>query len=310
MQHRLPSFVTENSTFRKLSRKLDRVYLRKKQVSLFNILINIFMNVRNDDIFHNASSMAYSFSLAVFPAIIFLFSLIPYIPIPNLNQNIQELVGELAMFKQVSKTIADVVNRPRGGLLSFSVLMSLFLSSNGMMQLTTTFNKIYKTVEKRGYFKTRLIATILTVILAVVIFISISLLIVGEFVLDFLLKKGFIDDNIILYGIFILRFFVVFILFLFAISFIYYFAPALHNRWKFISIGSVIATLLTMLASYLFSFYISNFGTYNKVYGSIGAMIALMVWIYMVSVILLIGFEINASIDQAIAQQNEENGEE
>ena len=286
------------------------MFFHKRQVSLYPILVNLFGNIRNDDIFHNASSMAYSFTLAVFPAIIFLFSLIPYIPLPNINENIQELIGEMAMLKQVSKTITDVVSRPRGGLTSFSFLTSLFLSSNGMMQLSTTFNKIYKTVEKRGYFKTRLIATMLTVILAVVVFISISLLIIGEFVLDFLLKRGFIDDNIILYGIFLLRFFVVFVLFLIAISFIYYFAPALHNRWKFISIGSLIATLLTMLVSYLFSYYISDFGTYNKLYGSIGAMIALMVWIYMVSVILVIGFEINVSIDQAIAEQKEEMAKE
>lgn len=310
MPHKLPTFVTENSTFRKISRKLDKVFFHKRQVSLYPILVNLFTNISKDDIFHNASSMAYSFTLAVFPAIIFLFSLIPYIPLPNINENIQELIGEMAMLKQVSKTITDVVSRPRGGLTSFSFLMSLFLSSNGMMQLSTTFNKIYKTVEKRGYFKTRFIATMLTVILAVVVFISISLLIIGEFVLDFLLKRGFIDDNIILYGIFLLRFFVVFVLFLIAISFIYYFAPALHNRWKFISIGSLIATLLTMLVSYIFSYYIGNFGTYNKLYGSIGAMIALMVWIYMVSVILVIGFEINVSIDQAIAERKEEMAKE
>jgi membrane protein len=88
---------------------------------------------------------------------------------------------------------------------------------------------------------------------------------------------------------------------------IYSFAPALHNSWKYISFGSVFATLLSLLVSYLFSYYITSFGTYNKIYGSIGAMIALMVWIYMISVILLVGYEVNASIDQAAAQcENEQ----
>jgi len=106
-----------------------------------------------------------------------------------------------------------------------------------------------------------------------------------------------------------LKLIILFLLFLFVIACIYYFAPALHSKWRFISIGCVIATLLTILVSYFFSYYIANFGAYNKIYGSIGAMIALMVWIYLISIILLIGYEINASIDQAAAQEMQESGE-
>jgi membrane protein len=247
--------------------------------------------------------VAFSFTLAVFPAIIFLFSLIPYIPIPNVDELIRELIGDMSVLKQVNRTIEDIVNKPRGGLLSFSVITSLYLSSNGMLQLIQTFNRIYRTVERRGYVKTALIALLLTVLLAVAVFSTIVLLIVGQFLMRFLIERGFLSDELVIYALFALRFTAVFILFLLAISFIYYFGPALQNKWRFISIGSVIATLLCMLVSYIFSYYISNFGTYNKIYGSIGAMIALMVWIYMVSVIMLFGFELNASIDQAIARQ-------
>ena len=141
------------------------------------------------------------------------------------------------------------------------------------------------------------------------LFVSIILLTVGSLVLKYMKEEGLMAENFEFYSIFVLKFLVLFILFLFTISIIYYFAPALHNRWKFISIGSVCATLLSLLVSYIFSSYITSFGTYNKLYGSIGAMIALMVWIYLISVILLIGFEINASIDQAAQQQEEENGE-
>jgi membrane protein len=303
-------YVREHPTAKKVIKSLDQIQLRKKQVSLYQILLNLFHNIRNDDILGRASSVAFSFTLAVFPAIIFLFSLIPYIPIPNLSENAQELFEEMAMFEQVRYTIEDIVSRPRGDLLSFSVLLSLFLASNAMMELAQTFNKIYKTVERRTYLRTRLTATILTVGLALVIFISVILLIAGQFVLDFLIKNDLLARDLLLYSIITLRFTVLFILFLVAISFIYFFGPALHNRWKFISIGSVVATLLALLVSYIFSFYISNFGTYNKIYGSIGAMIALMVWIYMISVILLIGFEVNASIDQAAEQASEEEAQE
>jgi membrane protein len=309
-------FLLDSRTYKKVVRRLDNIHLRKKQVSIYSILENLVININNDDILHKASSVAFSFTLAVFPALIFLFTLLPYIPVSTLpfvegqdfQDSLQELIGDLAMLKQVSQTIEDLVKNPRGDLLSFSVLLSLFLSTNGMMELAQTFNKIYKTIENRSYWFTRLIATVLTVILALVLFTSILLLIFGSMTLSYLVENGFLNQDVLYYSLLSLKFAVLFVLFLIAISVIYYFAPALHNKWKFISVGSVFATLLSILVSYLFSFYITNFGTYNKIYGSIGAMIAMMVWIYMISVILLVGYEVNASIDQAAAQ-NEENAE-
>ena len=309
-------FLLDSRTFKKVVHRLDNIHLRNKEVSIYKILTNLFINLNNDDILHKASSVAFSFTLAVFPAIIFLFTLLPYIPIPEMllvegqdfQENLQELIGEVAMLGQVSQTIEDILKNPRGDLLSFSVLLTLFLSTNGMMELAQTFNKIYKTIEKRSYWYTRLIATFLTIILALVLFVSIMLLTVGSFALKFMVEEGLMAKNFEFYSIFVLKFIMLFILFLFVISIIYFFAPALHNRWKFISIGSVVATLLAILVSYFFSFYITNFGTYNKLYGSIGAMIAMMVWIYLISVILLLGYEVNASIDQA-ALMNEENEE-
>jgi len=307
-------FLLDSRTFKNIVHRLDNIHLRKKEVSIYKILENLFINLNNDDILHKASSVAFSFTLAVFPAIIFLFTLLPYIPIPSMlmvegqdfQANLQDLIGEVAMLGQVSQTIEDILKTPRGDLLSFSVLLTLFLSTNGMMELAQTFNKIYKTLEKRSYWYTRLIATFLTVILALVLFVSILLLTVGNYALNYMVSEGLMAQNFEFYSLFVLKFFVLFVLFLLAISIVYYFAPALHNRWKFISIGSVCATALSLLVSYFFSSYISNFGTYNKLYGSIGAMIAMMVWIYLIAVILLVGFEVNASIDQA-AQEQEEN---
>ncbi len=305
MIRKFKNYIVNLPGYKKLVYRLDRIRLRKKKVSVYQILENLILNIRHDDILHHSQSMAFSFTLAVFPAIIFLFSLLPYIPVPQFQENIMDLLGELAMLEQVRHTVSDILSRPRGDILSFSMILALFLATNGMVELSQTFNKIYKTVESRGYAKTRLIALLLTIGMGVVVFISIILLIVGEFTLDFLINNGILTQDFLLYSIVALRFSVLLLLFLFAISFIYFFAPALHNRWKFISIGSVIASLLSLFVSYLFSIYINNFGTYNKLYGSIGAMIAMMVWIYMISVILLIGFEINVSIDQAIVQMQE-----
>jgi len=309
-------FLLDSRTYKQIVHRLDNIHLRKKEVSIYKILENLVININNDDIMHKASSVAFSFTLAVFPALIFLFTLLPYIPMSlvpfvegkDFQDSLQELIGEVAMLEQVSQTIQDLLRNPRGDLLSFSVLLSLFLSTNGMMQLSQTFNKIYKTIDKRSYWITRSIATFLTIILALVLFTAILLLIFGNLTLRYLVENGFLTQDFLIFSLYLLKFVVLFIVILITISVVYYFAPALHNRWKFISIGSVAATLASLLASYLFSFYITNFGTYNKVYGSIGAMIAMMVWIYMISVILLVGYEINASIDQAAAQ-NEENQE-
>ncbi len=303
--------LIDSKTYKKVVRRLDSIHIRKRQVSIYKILENLIININKDDILHKASSVAFSFTLAVFPALIFLFTLLPYIPISFLpfvdghdfQDSLQEFIGDLGMLEQVNQTIEDLLNNPRGDLLSFSVLLSLFLSTNGMMELSQTFNKIYKTIDRRSYWFTRLIASALTVILALVLFISVLLLIIGNLVLKYMVENGVLTQDFLYYSLIFFKFLVLFILFLIAISIVYYFAPALHNRWKFISIGSVVATLLSILVSYIFSFYINNFGTYNKVYGSIGAMIAMMVWIYMISVILLIGYEINSSIDQA-ANQN------
>ncbi len=297
--------LIDSNTYKNVVRRLDNIHIRNRDVSIYRIMKNLVVNINNDDILHKASSVAFSFTLAVFPAIIFFFSLIPYIPIPNIRGNMIAMIDDVVMLEQISQTIHDVVANPRGDLLSFSVLFSIILSTNGMMELAQTFNKIYKTIENRGYWTTRLIATFLTVILAAVLFFSIMLLTVGSFALEFMVENGLMAQNFLFYSILVLKFIVLFILFLITISVIYYFAPALHNRWKFISIGSIVATLLSIFVSYLFSFYITNFGTYNKLYGSIGAMIAMMVWIYMISVIMLVGYEVNSSIDQA-AQQRED----
>lgn len=302
-------YLFDTATYKNIVDRLDKIHLRKKKVSIYRILENLVRNVFNDDIPHKASSVAFSFTLAVFPAIIFLFTLLPYFPIPNLEETVKGMLEDFALLEQVNMTIMDVVSKPRGELLSLSVIMSLFLSTNGMVQLSATFNKIYRTIDRRNFWYTRLLAMLLTFILALALVVAVLLFTVGNYIINYMVENGFLQENFIFYLLMLLKFIILFVLFLFVIACIYYFAPALHSKWKFISIGSVIATLLTILVSYFFSYYLANFGGYNKIYGSIGAMIALMVWIYLVSSILLIGYEINASIDQAAAQQAQESGE-
>lgn len=290
---------------------LRRVPMSKKQkVSLYSVIKIFLKNIKEDDVLDRANGVAYNFILAIFPTIIFLFTLIPYISnvVPEVNtKSIMEFLGSMmppSMFDVVASTIEDIIGNSRGGLLTFGVLFALFLATNGMMALMRAFNACYNTQEKRGLIKTRLIATGLTLNLSFVLFLAVILLVVGQLVLDYVLaylpEFAWLNaDTYTLYMLFVLRFAVIFIVFFLAIATIYYFGPAIHYDWRFFSLGALVATLGTMGISYGFSYYITHFGSYNKIYGSIGVLIALMIWVQLVTTVLLFGYEIDASIHEA-----------
>lgn len=282
-------------------------FKRYGNLSLYKFLKIFLHNIDEDEIFDRSNSVAYNFILAIFPTIIFLFTLIPYVTIyfPEIsNESILQFIGELVpsnMYEVVSTTVLDIVNNQRGGLLTLGFVFALWLATNGMVALMRAFNACYRTVERRNFFRTRLTATMLTVMLALVLFSAIILLVVGQIMINYFtehvhdLARLNLDDMSI-YFLLMLRFLVIFVVFFIAISCIYYFGPAVHYNWNFFSIGSLIATLACLLISYGFSYYVANFGSYNKVYGSIGTLIALMVWIQLLTMVLLFGYEINASL--------------
>jgi membrane protein len=268
----------------------------------------------DDDILDRANGVAFNFILAIFPAIIFLFTLIPYVTyfFPDINSaSIMQFLGDqipASMYDVISTTLTDIISIQRGGLLSFGFIFSLYLSTNGMMALMRAFNACYRTIENRGAIKTRLIATGLTINMAIALFLAVLLLVVGQLALEYVMNhlpefKWLDMSSFTVFLLFVLRFLALFLAFFLAISFVYYFGPAIHYNWRFFSIGSVLATLLSLAVSYGFSFYITNFGTYNKVYGSIGALIALMVLIQLITIVLLVGYEVNTSIHDAIRKQ-------
>lgn len=285
-------------------------FAKYENVSLYKIFNLFLRNLLDDEILDRANGVAYNFILAVFPAIIFLFTLIPYVTtfFPRVTtESIMVFLGELmpsSMYEVVSPTVLDIVSNQRGGLLSLGFLFSIYLSTNGTLALMRAFNACYRTIERRSGLKTRLIATGLTLNLAVVVLLAVILLIVGQFVLQYLTQFEWLNiTDFTVFLIFVIRFVVIFIVFFLAISTLYYFGPAIHYNWRFFSIGSLIATFLTLAVSYGFSYYVTNFSTYNKVYGSIGVLIAIMVWIQLITTVLLVGYEINASIHHAIRKQ-------
>jgi len=292
-----------NLVYFQIASLLDRVIVNKeKNISLYHVIALFIKDLKKNHIQSEANSVAYNFMLAIFPAIIFLFTLIPYVPIHNLSELIinsfENLLPE-SIYEEAVITINDIVNKPRGGLLSLGFLTALFLSTNGMLALMRAFNRCYKTSETRSNFTTRMIAIFLTIILSLVLIFGVALIFSGKFLHAYLAEIPYIDEEksyvLIRFGEYV----AFLILFWVAISTIYYFGPSLQNRWRFFSIGSIFCTFMALFASMTFAYYVNNFGTYNKIYGSIGTLIGFMIWLKIISIILLIGFEINVSIQYA-----------
>lgn len=284
---------------------LQRIKIGKDKIGLYDAIIIFLTKMSNDEILDRANGVAFSFTMAIFPAIIFLFTLTPYIQnfFPDLTND--EIIGFLEnilpanLYAAAETTIHDIISKERGGLLSFGFIMTLILSTNGMTSLMGAFNACYKTIETRGFFSVRLTATGLIFILSISFISSIALLIVGQQLLTDSEIRSIVNDTISVDILFILRFVFLYIIFQFAISSIYYFAPAIHERWHFLSVGSVFSTLAIIMASFGFSYYVNNFGNYNKLYGSIGVLLVFMLWLFIISLILLVGFEMNAAIHKA-----------
>lgn len=281
---------------------LQSIYLWKTTISVYHVIQILLKKIIHFDIDQRATAVAYSFMLAIFPAFIFLFTLIPYVPVRHFDRqvmNFLEGVIPAGIYQEAATTIHEIVSQPRGDILSLGFILTLYASTSGMMALMRAFNMTYKTIENRGFLKARLIATMLTFLLAFVLLVAIVILIVGRILLDFFLENGFFTPDLTYYTILVIRYLVVFFVSFVAVSIIYYWAPAIHKKWRFFNVGSITASILIILVTNGFSYYVSNFASYNKLYGSIGTLIALMIWLYLIALVLILGFEINASLDHA-----------
>lgn len=296
---------TNNEYFslKRIIKFLQSIYLWDTTVSLYHVLRILWKKIITFDIDQRAASVSYSFLLAVFPGVIFLFTLIPFVPIENLDVLIMNFLRDAmpqGIYENTSNTIQDIVSRRRSDVLSFGFFFTVFAATNGMMALMRAFNMALQVREKRSYLKARLIALFLTLLLIVVLISAILVLIVGTIIIDFLFSKGLLNENFNFYLLQIVRYGGIFLIFYLGICAIYYFAPAVHKRLRFFNFGALISSVLGILVTNLFSFYLANFNSYNKLYGSIGTLIALMVWIYLIALILILGFEINISVRDAL----------
>jgi membrane protein len=275
-------------------------------IPLFDVVSFFFAQIKKTSLNERAASIAFNLLMAIPPACIFLFTLIPFLPVKGLLEQLYELIRDVVPGETDNSAIIgflkDFTTRQRNDLLSFGFILSLFFSSNAMMGIMRSFNKMdYIGFSKRNPLHNRWIAIKLTLIVYLLIILSVLALVSRGVVLTWL---G-IENPAVRTLIFNVRWVVIILLFFYTISFIYRHAPAVHKKWRLINPGSIFATFLMIAFTMLFSYWVINFGDYNKLYGSISTILILMLLIYFNSLVLLVGFELNVSISslKKIAEQ-------
>lgn len=266
-------------------------------IPLFDVVRFFFIQIQKSSLNERAASIAFNLLVAIPPACIFLFTLIPYLPIkefmPQLYGLIRDIIPGKQNYQPIIDFLEDFISNERGGLLSFGFLLALYFSSNAMIGIMSSFNKMnYMGFSRRHVVHDRWVAIKLTLIVFLVILMSIVALVSRETVLTWL---G-IEDPTVRAIILNVRWIVIILLFFLTISFIYRYAPAVHKKWKLINPGSILATFMMIVYTMGFSYYVANFGNYNQLYGSIATIFILMLLIFFNSLVLLIGFELNVSI--------------
>jgi len=269
---------------------------------LYNVAVFFFRGIYQGYIATRASAVSFNFFLAIFPFLIFLFTIIPFIPIENFQVTLLSLIHDFmpkSAYDTVKDTVEDIVTRPRGDLLSLGFIFALYFATNGVNSMMEAFNNTYHTIETRSWFRQRMISSLLVIILSLLLIIAIGLMTLGPVLLAAFIPERILESSFYSFFLWLGTWAIVLFTLFFAISFIYYLAPARRRDFRFISAGSSLATLLVIITTLGFNFYVDNFSRYNILYGSIGTLIAVLLWIYFNSISLLIGFELNASIFNA-----------
>jgi membrane protein len=283
-------------------------------IPLYDVMAFFFKEIQKGQLNDRAGSISFFFLLALPPTCIFLFTLLPYIPLENLEFTLYTLVRDLTpnqnTYRIVRGVIYDFLHTQRTGLLSFSFLLAIFYSSTAVLGILRSFYKQHPSFRKRNFLQLRWIAIKLNCLLILLLITTVCLMVAERALLRGLLAPLHLDHPTLRFLIGAVRWVIIVLMFFTVISLIYTLGPSMNRRWKFVSAGSSMATFLMILTTVGFSYYVTHFSSYNRIYGSIGSILVLMVWIYINSFVLLIGFELNASINmirqEAEARQEKE----
>ncbi|WP_299120154.1 YihY/virulence factor BrkB family protein [uncultured Tenacibaculum sp.] len=267
-------------------------------MSLYDVLEMYIIGIVKGALTTRAGGVAFSFFMAIFPFMLFILSLIPYIPIDGFQDNLFSLIQEMLppkTFDAVAIVLKDIVNNQYSGLLSFGFLASIFLMTNGVNAIFGGFEYSYHVKEMRSVFRAYFISLGVSLLMSLFLIVTVVLIIFYQLALARIDQAGWLnttDLNLFYWGrglLFLLMIFTI-------VSLLFRFGTKQGKEVKFFSPGAILTTILSLFTFYLFGIYVVKFATYNKLYGSIGTLLVLMLFVWLNAIILLLGFELNASI--------------
>lgn len=271
-------------------------------IPIYNVILQFIKALNEGELSQRAASISFSFFMALFPGLLVLFTIIPFIPIDNFQVEILIMIQRVlpdATDDSVMQVINDIVTRPRANVLSLGFFLALIFSTNGFKSVIIAFNSSVHIHDDRGFFSLQWTSLVMVFVFAITTFITIFTSIINQHFLDFLVEYNFMKQGSIYYLIIFANWIIMVGMILFMVSFLFYYGPKSKTKFKLISTGSSVSTVVIVVVMMLFNLYINNFGKYNVLYGSIGTLLIVLLWIYINAFILLLGFEINASIASA-----------
>ena len=281
-------------------------------IPIYDVVRFFFKGLQEGSLTTRASSIAFHLFLALLPAIIYFFTLIPHFPIENFEEGLLNLLQDImphSAFELFESTLRDMFV-PRSGLSFFGFIVALFFATNAINGMIVAFNATFHTTETRSWIERRAIAVLLVFTLFILLTPAVGLIIFSKAVVNKLVELDIIRSNLTVYLLIIGKWFVVLALIYSALSFLYYLGPSRKMKWRFYSTGSSFASVLVIVTSLIFTYMINHFGKFNEIFGSIGTMMVALLWLFLNSIALLIGFELNASIKNAKLVMDTNNGKD
>ncbi len=269
-------------------------------MSLYHLLRLYTNGIIEGALTSRAGSIAFSFFIALFPFALFALTLIPFVPIDGFQKDFIDFIFKIMPSQDaadaVSGVLDDIANNKYGGLLSFGFLLSIFLMTNGVNAILSGFEDTHHKIENRNIFRQYLVSLGISLVLAFLLFVTVGVIVLLEFLINTLNNDGIVGDAGFWIGI--IQIIIMVIMILVTISILYYYGTKEGNKISFFSPGTVLTTILFMINFKIFKIYLLKFAQYNQLYGSIGTVLVIMLFIWLNSIILLLGFELNTSLIQ------------
>ena len=303
MFKRLRRKILYSGTNRRLIARTQRLVLPGFDgFSLYRISRFFFLALSEGRLVTRASAIAFKLFLAFFPTIILLLTLIPYIPVDDFQEklmgNFKDMLP-LEVYNFIEGLLHDLVVRKHGTLLSVSFLIGIYLASNGMLAIMNGFQGSYHVTEWHSPMKERLISMGLVLAITVMMVIAMALLTLSNWAISLLGDHGYVLGVLERYGLFAAKWGITIFLMLSSVSLLYNAGDPHARRFRVFTPGAILTLLLTILLSQALAYFFANITNYNALYGSLGAILAVQLWLYFNMIVLLIGFELNTSISKA-----------